>query len=135
MDRNLTEEEFKEWKADPSTQAILQYLYVCQAVLQSQWAMGQLNSSVPLETHTANLQATEKFRVYSELINLTFEEYMGVMGDESDRESEWLRTRWEGSAVQALRSGAKSHRDSDSGPREGTGVDEGDAGDGGDAGG
>jgi hypothetical protein len=82
MERILTEEEFLEWRSHPNTVAVLRYLAVCREGLRQQWEAGAFTDANPQVTQQANLEALAKSRVYRELIELDYEQYVGVMHDE-----------------------------------------------------
>ena len=98
MDRILTREEMEDWKANPTTQAILKYLLRCREDLKSQWATGVFQDEDPQVVAIANTSALEKYRVYTEVIELDYERYEGVMNDDSN-EPEWLESRGPSSTV------------------------------------
>ena len=65
------------------------------------WGTRTFQSKDPQETHAANFEALGKYDAYSELIELDYERYIGVMTDD---DSEFKRTSASGEsgALQAL---------------------------------
>lgn len=126
----LKEVEFKNWKRDPTTRAIVAYLLRCQEALKSQWAEGFLSDDDPIRQAKANDSAIAQYRAITDLILLDYEQYIEVMRYGEDRESERAQAKRSSGFVQTLHTGVG---DFDSGlarPRDGAGVDAGDEGDG-----
>uniref|UniRef100_UPI002B40728B hypothetical protein n=1 Tax=Pseudomonas aeruginosa TaxID=287 RepID=UPI002B40728B len=79
MDRILTEQEFQNWKENPATRAILEYLSRCQEVLRYQWATGMLSDESPGRQKAAMDSALAEHVTLQRLIQLDYEQYKEVM--------------------------------------------------------
>lgn len=81
----------------------------------------------PVQQKFAVDQALIKIRVYEELKRLTYEQFKEVMSYDGDSESERTQATGSGGPVHPVHAGT-GVQSNDSRPREGTGIDAGDAG-------
>jgi hypothetical protein len=89
--RILTRGEFDDWKAHPATRMILQFLWRCREDLKSQWVAGAFQDPDAEKTARANYSALEKHHAYTEIIDLDYDQYYGVMTDDEPTDNQRKR--------------------------------------------
>lgn len=79
--RTLTEEEFKGWKADPVTQAIVALLQAKREELKNLWEGGSFADYTKDGTVLTNVGNLGTCKGYAFLAELTYEDYLSEIDD------------------------------------------------------
>lgn len=82
MSRALTEEEFKEWKSHPGTQAVMEILSAKREALRQAWEGGSFTDYESATTALVNVGNIGTCKGYAFIMDLDYEQYLGERDDD-----------------------------------------------------
>jgi hypothetical protein len=82
----IKEEEWKEWRHHPVTQAFHKFLVRARLSLMEQWAAKNFMGGGKEEVHILNAAALGELQAYENLLELDYERFKETMTDEQDQQ-------------------------------------------------